>query len=200
MIIICYDMLKSHCWLCQNWPECGFFSGWCLILPHASSPPSYPLPPPPTFHRLFCSSHAKLARLASAAGAHRKRVWLHLSCHCVTSIVFVLTGCKSSVGPSLVWRPDWIMHEAWVKNGTDVVSSVNLFFILCSAKLKYWQPLLLFWTNYVKIMRNSLGCSAPGVSNEAAARARKSSFCSFFFLAFYYLISCSYLMSVHTTV
>lgn len=156
---------------------------YCPMHRHPHPIPS-PLPPPSTFHRLFCSSHAKLARLASAAGAHRKRVWLHLSCHCVTSIIFVLTGCKSSVGPSLVWWPDWIMHEAWVTNGTDVVSSVNLFFILCSAKLKYWQHLLLFWTNYVKIMRNSLGCSAPGVSNEAAARARKSSFGCFFFWHF----------------
>lgn len=106
-------------------------------------------PPPPssllalTFHWLYCGSHAKLGSLASAAGAHRCCVWLHLSCHCVTSIVYVLTGCKSSsVTKSCDWS-DRIMHEAWVKRYRRCVEC-KFIFILCTAKLKYRQPLLLF--------------------------------------------------------
>lgn len=43
-------------------PTVWIFSGWCL---------TWPLPPAPTFHWLFCRSHAKLASLVSAARAHR---------------------------------------------------------------------------------------------------------------------------------
>lgn len=92
--------VKSLCWLCPNWPQCGFSAAGAWRHP-SSRPPR---------HSIGCSvAHMlKLPILASAAGARR----LQLSCHCVTSIVCVLTGCKSS-WVSLIWlNHAWSMIEA----------------------------------------------------------------------------------------
>lgn len=94
-----------------------------------------PLPrPTATFHRLFCSYHAKLANLASAAEAHtlkntnKKHVALFIMslcdvCHLMSLLLPVSRchWCRVAVDST----KSCMRHE---RNSTDITSSVNLFF------------------------------------------------------------------------
>lgn len=139
----CKGVHHNHS-LCQNWQECAFSVAGAWYCP------PLPLPrPTATFHRLFCSYHAKLANLASAAEAHTLKKQNKQTCGFIyhvtvwrpSSYVFTVARQPVSLVPRRCWS-DRIMYAAWAKRYRHRVECKFVFpyFVLqslCAGNLCY---------------------------------------------------------------